>query len=127
MLFRSSLNSVACGPPDVSNEAELAGALAQPGDGWLRGTGFHESVIADLDQAWLDRHGPARPVRIQHRSGRLWILNSLAMTEIATAAESLPAHERDRLQSSDGRLYDVDELLGSLLRQAAPPMAAASR
>jgi len=125
--FAASLNSVACGPPDVSSEAELAGALAQPGDGWLRGTGFHESVIAGLDQVWLDRYGPARPVRIQHRSGRLWILNSLAMAEIATAAESLPAHERDRLQSSDGRLYDVDELLGSLLRQAAPPMAAASR
>lgn len=125
--YAASLASVACGPPDVNNEAELSAALDQPGDGWLRGTGFHESVTADLNRAWLDKHGPDRPVRIQHRSGRLWVLNSLAMTEVAAAAENLPIHERQRLQSHDGCLYDVDELLGSLLRRSAPPMAEASR
>ena len=48
------------------------------------------------------------------RSGRLWILNSLGMEMIANAALSLAPHERARLTSDDGRLYDVDELLGKL-------------
>ena len=125
--YAASLTSVACGPPDVSNDTELAGVLDQPGDGWLRGTGFHESVVPALNLAWLDKHGPDRPVRIQHRSGRLWVLNSQAMAEVAAAAEGLPIHERQRLQSHDGCLYDVDELLGVLLRKSAPPIAAASR
>ena len=125
--YAASLTSVACGPPDVSNDTELAGVLDQPGDGWLRGTGFHESVVPELNQTWLDKHGPDRPVRIQHRSGRLWVLNSQAMAEVAAAAEGLPIHERQRLQSHDGCLYDVDELLGVLLRKSAPPIAAASR
>ncbi len=101
----AALDSVACGPP--LTEVTLATALSEaPGDGWLRGVGYHESVAGDLDRAWLDEHAPHRPIRIQHRSGRLWILNSLALEALSLS------------QPSDGRLFDADHLLH---RSASPP------
>ncbi len=125
--YAASLTSINCGPPQVTNESELRDALQQEGSDWLRGTGFHESVLSDLNRDWLDRHGPARPVRIQHRSGRLWILNSLAMQQVDRAKAALPAHQQARLSADDGRLYDVDELLGDIWRNSPPPMDRASR
>ncbi|HWY25291.1 MAG TPA: amidohydrolase family protein, partial [Nevskia sp.] len=72
--------SLQCGPPQVRSADELAALLAAQGNGtgWLRGIGYHESVAGDLDRHWLDRALPHRPLRIQHRGGRLWILNTAA-------------------------------------------------
>ena len=128
IAYAASLVSINCGPPDVFSEADLKSALrGQPGHHWLRGTGYHESVTGHLDRQWLDTWAPDRPIRIQHRSGRLWILNSPGMEMIANAALSLAPHERDRLTSEDGRLYDVDELLGNLTRSDIPPVKLASQ
>ena len=92
----AAMNSVRCGPQEVSSEADLIQALNQAGAGWLRGVGYHHSVAGEIDRAWLDDNGPNRPIRIQHRSGRLWILNSLAMAEL------------DIAEPPDGRLLDSD-------------------
>jgi len=92
----AAMNSVRCGPPEVISEADLIQALKQAGEGWLRGVGYHHSVAGEIDRAWLDDNGPNRPIRIQHRSGRLWILNSLAMAEL------------DKAEPPDGRLLDSD-------------------
>lgn len=128
IAYAASLTSVSCGPPDVLSEADLISALrGQPGSHWLRGTGYHESVFEHLDRQWLDSWGPDRPVRIQHRSGRLWILNSLGMKIIEDAAQNLTPLERARLTSSNGRLFDVDELLGTLTRSDEPPVSLASQ
>jgi predicted amidohydrolase YtcJ len=124
MSYAAALGSVRCGPPDVTDAAALAAALARAAasapNRWIRGIGYHESVAGDLDRAWLDAHGPDRPVRIQHRSGRLWMLNSAALAELAAAhpAATLPA---------DGRLYDQDALLRALPGAGLPPVDAASR
>jgi predicted amidohydrolase YtcJ len=68
----AALASVKCGPPDQFTADALAHALAAaPGEGWLRGIGYHESVAGELGRAWIDRTVPDRPVRIQHRSGRM--------------------------------------------------------
>ena len=128
IAYAASLASVSCGPPDILSEADLISALrGQPGSHWLRGTGYHESVFDHLDRQWLDRWGPDRPVRIQHRSGRLWILNSLGMKVIGDAAQNLTRLERARLSSSNGRLFDVDELMGKLTRSDEPPVTLASK
>lgn len=95
----AAMNSMRCGPPEVSSEGELILALHQAGTGWLRGVGYHHSVAGEIDRAWLDKNGPDRPVRIQHRGGRLWILNSLAMAELEIT------------EPKDGRLYDGDVIL----------------
>ena len=126
--YAASLNSVKCGPPKVHNPEELVLALKKvPGSNWLRGIGFHESVCPDIDRAWLDKHGPDRPIRIQHRSGRLWIFNSLALELIRERAAALSSHERSRLSGTSGRLYDVDELISNLTRTDPPPVMSASQ
>jgi len=116
--------SVPCGPPAVSNAEQLAARLAAAeGDGWLRGILYHDSVAGPIDRHWLDRHGPDRPVRIQHRSGRLWILNSAALALVA--AEESPL-ERDG-QGFTGRLYDADGWLRDRLGGAPPDLTALSQ
>jgi len=92
----AAMNSVKCGPPDVNSDNDLIARINQPGQGWLRGVGYHQSVAGDIDRTWLDEYGPSRPVRIQHRSGRLWILNSLA---IDILGQDMP---------KNGRLFDQD-------------------
>jgi predicted amidohydrolase YtcJ len=95
----SALDSFFVGPPGISTKAELAQVLsnAPPGpDGWIRAVGYHESVAGDLDRAALDAVVPNVPVRIQHRSGVLWILNSAALGRVG-----LPEHPDGRLRSAD--------------------------
>ena len=43
---------------------------------WIRAVGYHESIAGDIDRRDLDALVAGRPVRIQHRSGILWVLNS---------------------------------------------------
>lgn len=100
----SALGSVRCGPPQVRDARQLARRLRDaPGAGWIRGVGYFESVAGDLDRRTLDRWVDDRPARIQHRSGRLWILSSAALRRLG-----LPA-------SGDGRLFDADAELRARL------------
>ena len=128
LAYAASLVSVKCGPPEVTSEDGLISALhGQPESYWLRGNGFHESVLEPLDRQWLDTFGPNQPIRIQHRSGRLWILNTLGLEILANAAISLPLHQKSHLKPANGHLYDCDELLGTLMLTEMPPVPIASR
>lgn len=80
--------------------------LAAPGAGWLRATGYHESMAGELDRHALDRLTADRPVRVQHRSGELWVLNSPAARATGLADDH------------DGRLWRQDEWL----RERVPPV-----
>jgi len=96
----AALYSFSVGPPGVSTEAELSQLLsnATPGpDGWIRAVGYHESVAGELDRAALDAVVPRIPVRVQHRSGALWILNSEALGRVGLAE-----HPDGRLRSAAG-------------------------
>lgn len=120
--------SVVCGPPQIQTVAELAAALhAAAGDhqSWLRGIGYHESVAGEINRDWLDAHGPARPLRIQHRSGRLWLLNSLALQQLEVG-EGCDPLERVAGRST-GRLYDADDWLRSRLPRQRASLQAVSR
>jgi predicted amidohydrolase YtcJ len=95
----SALDSFLVGPPGVTTKAQLIQLLsnATPGpDGWIRAVGYHESVAGELDRAALDAVLPDVPVRIQHRSGALWILNSEALGRVGLAE-----HPDGRLRSAD--------------------------
>jgi predicted amidohydrolase YtcJ len=92
-------DSVWVGPPGVRTRADLAGVLARakPGlDGWIRAIGYHDSVAGELDRAKLDALVPKTPLRVQHRSGVLWILNSVGLARVG-----LPDHPDGRLRSED--------------------------
>ncbi|OBG99551.1 MULTISPECIES: amidohydrolase family protein [unclassified Mycobacterium] len=95
----SALDSFLVGPPGVTTKEQLTQLLsnATPGpDGWIRAVGYHESVAGELDRAALDALVRDVPVRIQHRSGALWMLNSEALGRVG-----LPEHPDGRLRSAD--------------------------
>ena len=95
----AAATSLRVGPPQVRDRAGLAAALAgaEPGDdGWIRAVGYHDSVAGPLDRDVLDAIAPATPLRIQHRSGVLWILNSAGLRHVG-----LGDHPDGRLPSSD--------------------------
>ncbi|WP_280421782.1 amidohydrolase family protein [Nocardia carnea] len=114
--------SVRCGPPQVRTAVDLARSLAAaPGDGWIRGVGYVETVAGLLDSAALDALCRDRPARIQHRSGAMWILNSAAarLAGLDTATE--PGVERDAKGRATGRVWRADTWLRSQLPHTGPP------
>ena len=107
--------SVRCGPPQVRDRQALASVLrGAPGEGWIRGVGYHESVAGPLSPRTLDEFVRDRPVRVQHRSGKMWFLNSAAIGRLGPRARS-------------GRLFRQDDWLrGRLADDADFPAALAS-
>ncbi|MGE5695904.1 MAG: amidohydrolase family protein [Candidatus Sericytochromatia bacterium] len=101
----AALGSVMVGPPVVRTEGqfETVVSAAQPADdGWIRAVGYHESVAGELDRTRLDALQALTPLRIQHRSGALWILNSAALAHIGH-----PDHPDGRIRSDDRRLSEA--------------------
>lgn len=90
---------------------------APPGP-WIRGVGARESV----DRHVLDRLAPDRPVRVQHTSGGLWMLNSRGLEAVAAALTG-PDVERDARGLPTGRLWRFD----ARLREALPDTGAEIR
>ena len=117
--------SVACGPPEIESREALAEALraAAPIEGWLRGTGYFESVAGPLDRTQLDLLCDAHPLRIQHRSGAMWFLNTRAIEALGidNAHDSPPGIERDAAGRSTGRLFRADAWLRARLPSSSPP------
>lgn len=116
-------SSVRCGPPEVHGPRDLERALAEgvPEGGWVRGIGYVETVAGELDATALDRLHARRPVRIQHRSGAMWILNSAALRAVGLDTVAHPGVERDVHGRPTGRLIRADDLLRTLLPKAGPP------
>lgn len=101
----AALDSFFVGPPGVTTKTQLAQLLsnATPGpDGWIRAVGYHESVAGELDRSAIDAVVRNVPVRIQHRSGVLWMLNSEALGRVGLAE-----HPDGRLRSADGGWSDA--------------------
>ncbi|KAA8961769.1 amidohydrolase family protein [Mycobacterium sp.] len=92
-------SSVQVGPPQVRDRDTLARALSTAAigdDGWIRAVGYHDSVAGPLDRTTLDTLAPSVPVRVQHRSGALWTLNSAALHRMGMAG-----HPDGRIRSAD--------------------------
>lgn len=113
----AALVSADCSPERVRDAVGLARVLrehAADGRGWVRGFGYVESVAGELDRAALDAIEPERPVRVQHRTGQLWMLNSAALERIGALAEH-----------PNGRLFRADRWLRERLGPSEPPSLAA--
>ncbi|MGC9542103.1 amidohydrolase family protein [Streptomyces sp. UG1] len=101
--------SVRVGPSDVAGRDGFAAALrgaGAPGE-WVRAVGYHESVAGELDRRALDALVPDRPVRVQHRSGAMWFLNSAALRAAGLDGDH-----------ADGRFWRED----ARLRHVVPPL-----
>lgn len=102
-------NSWLCDGNVISSPTEFERTLTQQGvdsQGWIRGLGFHELHCGDLDGDALDAIRSDVPIRVQHVSGRLWLLNKAARALLGQG----PWDER-------GRLWDQDAWLGERLRK----------
>jgi predicted amidohydrolase YtcJ len=101
----AALTSARVGPAEVRGRGDLARALADApvgSDGWIRAVGYHEAVAGPLDRDVLDKVSPSLPVRIQHRSGVLWTLNSAGLARVGLAD-----HPDGRLRSADRSWSDT--------------------
>jgi predicted amidohydrolase YtcJ len=124
-------DSVPVGPPQVRTGPDLARQLAaadaaSPPGAWLRCVGYHESVADLLDRRALDRLVQHRPVRVQHRTGALWVVNSAAAAALRLDECELPGVERDAAGRPTGRLWRMDRWLAGRVPAAAPSLPAAS-
>jgi predicted amidohydrolase YtcJ len=129
LALAAALESVACGPPAVADRAALGAALRRAPGAFPRGVGYHESVAGPLDRAALDALVADRPIRIQHRSGALWMLNSRAIDHLGRdRGADAPGVERDAAGRATGRLFRLDGWLRERLAPgAAPDLAAVGR
>lgn len=96
---------------DCGRTRDLAAALRMAmvdRGGWVRGIGYPGD---DLDAAALDRLHGSRPVRIQHRSGALWMVNSLGVAALGLDHADHPGIERDFSGAPTGRIWRADDWL----------------
>jgi predicted amidohydrolase YtcJ len=107
---RSSVDCSAVPDPSALAAALRAG---RQGD-WVRAVGYHESLAGPLDRAALDLLVDDRPVRVQHATGGLWVLNTAAVEAAGLdAAGDVEGLERDAAGHPTGRLWRLDEWLRS--------------
>lgn len=118
--------SVWCGPPQVTTVAALSAALAHPGEGWIRGIGYHDSVMGLPNARDLDTLVRDRPLRIQHRTGRMWLLNSLGLETLLQMAPPPVGMEVDN-GNFTGRLFDEDDWLRATLAASPPSFGEVAR
>ncbi|KQZ85262.1 hypothetical protein ASD56_02560 [Microbacterium sp. Root166] len=123
LAMAAAAASVVC-PADMSAEQwreAIRGSAAGP-DGWLRVTGAHESFAGDLDADALDALRADAPVRVQHRTGMLWILNHAALGRLGPLDHA--GIERDSRGVPTGRLWRADAWLRERVPRREPDLAA---
>lgn len=130
---RASVDCADAACPDATALAERLQAADRvlPAGGWLRGNGFHEHVLAGSgaapDRDWLDRVVPHRPARLQHRSGRMWLLNTAALRAIGVDEDDGDTPLERRGGRFTGRLYDADGWLRARTGARRPDLGDLSR
>jgi predicted amidohydrolase YtcJ len=126
----AAAGSIPVGPPQARNAGDLAARLRAadadlPAGAWLRAVGYHESVAGALDRHVLDRLIPHRPVRVQHRTGELWVVNSLAAARLDLDRCELGGVERDDDGRPTGRLWRMDRWLAGRVPSVTADLGAA--
>jgi predicted amidohydrolase YtcJ len=96
-------------------------AATRPNGSWLRATGYHDRIAGVLDRDALDRLAPHHPLRVQHQTGSLWMLNSAALA-LVDSGEGADALERDAAGRATGRLWRGDRWLRARIGDAPPPL-----
>jgi predicted amidohydrolase YtcJ len=115
----AAASSVAVGPSDVNSATAFATRLKDAahgaGRGWVRATGYHESVAGPLDRHRLDAIVGDHPLRVQHRSGGLWVVSSAGLRGLGVVDGPTGGDpdglERDERGVATGRLWRLDRWL----------------
>jgi len=105
----------------------IASALAgRPPGSWLRITGYHEAMAGELSRGALDALAPRHRLRVQHQTGSLWMLNSLALAAVG-AGHGPDVVERDAAGAPTGRIWRGDAWLRARIGEEAPALAPIGR
>lgn len=108
---RESINLKTAGNPAAM--VKLLGDA--PASGWVRVVHYHESRHGELNARRLDEIRSDVPVRVQHSSGKMWILNSLALAQLDVASSTHTGVERFLTGQPTGRLFRMDDWLREAL------------
>lgn len=111
---------------DFAARVEAALAARAPGQ-WLRVTGYHEAMAGELSRELLDRLAPRHPIRVQHQTGSLWGLNSLALEAVGAETAVADCIERDGAGRPTGRIWRGDAWLRGRLADDPPSLATVGR
>lgn len=135
-------DSLWCGRPDVESPEGLKAKLSEGasrsagprGIGgepeWLRAIGWDDTDSGWPDRHVLDRAVPDRPLRLQHRSGAMWVVNTAGLERIGALRDGEPLPpgvETDASGVATGRLVGSDEWLRERIGGDLPPLAEISR
>ncbi|MBL8555371.1 MAG: amidohydrolase family protein [Phenylobacterium sp.] len=93
-----------------------AATAAKPAGAWVRVLGYHETMAGELTREALDRLAPRHRLRVQHQTGSLWVLNSLALAALGEGDDP-PGLER-----ATGRIWRGDAWLRTRIGAAPPPL-----
>ncbi|WP_326835395.1 amidohydrolase family protein [Amycolatopsis rhabdoformis] len=120
---RASVDLSEARTPEDLRQALATQAQTTPEGTWIRATGYHEAPDRPpLERGFLDRCCPRHPVRVQHRGGALWVLNSSALAQVPL--DDSPDVDRGPDGAPTGRLFRYDERLRGRLPREAPDLAA---
>jgi predicted amidohydrolase YtcJ len=130
LAARLSADVSAAADPAAFDHMVAASAAAVGRGRWLRATGWSETSAGPLDRHRLDALTGAVPVRVQHRSGAMWVLNSAALRQVGaddsdadgtdTGGIDAGGIERDDRGVPTGRLLRMDAWLRDRLPSALP-------
>lgn len=112
-------------PPDAVADA-LRSAHPDAG-GWVRAVGYDDTVHGDLTRDSLDSWLPTVPLRVQHRSGALWVLNSTGLAVLSAETSPHPGIEREPAGRPTGRIWRADDWLRDRLPSRPPSLRAIGR
>jgi predicted amidohydrolase YtcJ len=121
LALAASLTSVRCRAPFA---ATLRGAPTGT-DGWIRAIDYHEAMAGPLDRWALDEIVADRPVRVQHRSGALGMVNSSGADLLGLEGSDRPGIERNAGGIANGRLWRLDGWMRERLGSLTPDLRAA--
>lgn len=101
----------------VTLDQVAAATRTRPPGAWIRVLDYHECDAGELTRADLDALAPRHPLRVQHQTGSLWVLNSLAL-EALGEGDDPPGLER-----ATGRLWRGDAWLRERMGAEPPSLA----
>ena len=123
---QQSIDLSACHDADAIINALREGAAQTPPAQWLRAIGYDERVAGIPDRHGLDAWLPDRPLRVQDRTGALWLLNSAGVALLGDRPwpESV---ETDANGQPNGRIWRGDDWLRERIGHQPPSLRRLSR
>ncbi|KPF91822.1 hypothetical protein IP81_07015 [Novosphingobium sp. AAP83] len=112
-------------PAAIRSILQAKAGSTPPGE-WLRATGYDERAAGIPDHVTLDQWVSDRPMRIQDRTGALWLLNSAAIALIGPAPWP-EGVELDQKGAATGRIWRGDAWLRTQIAHKTPSIATLSQ